>query len=102
MKNWLGRYIVVDADICHGQPTFDGTRVLVSDVLSDVACGMQLHLFALAELVAKVTYNAAEPPDEFDQDSGWWIASELRYFVDLWNDKSFSESAWLALTNAPG
>ena len=61
----------------------------------------RLHLFALAELVAKVTYNAAEPPDEFDEDSGWWIASELRYFVDLWNDKAFSESAWLALTKPP-
>ncbi len=36
----LGRYIVVDPAICHGQPTFRGTRVLVTDVLEQVAFGM--------------------------------------------------------------
>ena len=36
----LGRYIVADADICHGKLTFRGTRVLVSDVLEQVASGM--------------------------------------------------------------
>lgn len=40
MRKSLGRYVVVDAEICHGQPTFDGTRIFVSDVLSDVARGM--------------------------------------------------------------
>lgn len=41
MRKSLGRYIVVDAAICHGQPTFKGTRIFVSDVLSDVARGME-------------------------------------------------------------
>jgi uncharacterized protein (DUF433 family) len=36
----LGRYIVVDPRICHGEPTFKGTRVLVADVLEQVASGM--------------------------------------------------------------
>ncbi|MHC1599472.1 MAG: DUF433 domain-containing protein [Candidatus Methanospirareceae archaeon] len=36
----LGRYILVDPGICHGQPTFRGTRILVSDVLEQVASGM--------------------------------------------------------------
>ena len=36
----LGRYVVVDPGICHGQPTFRGTRVLVADVLAQVARGM--------------------------------------------------------------
>jgi uncharacterized protein (DUF433 family) len=36
----LGRYVVVDPRICHGQPTFRGTRVLVADVLAQVARGM--------------------------------------------------------------
>lgn len=35
----MGRYIVIDPQICHGQPTFRGTRVLVSDVLEQVANG---------------------------------------------------------------
>ena len=29
----LGRYMVADPDICHGKPTFRGTRILVADVL---------------------------------------------------------------------
>ncbi len=36
----LGRYIVVDPKICHGKVTFRGTRVFVSDVLEQVATGM--------------------------------------------------------------
>lgn len=39
-------------------------------------------VLALAELVAKVTYNAANPPDEFDEDSGWWIVSSLKAFTN--------------------
>jgi uncharacterized protein (DUF433 family) len=36
----LGRYIVADPKICHGKPTFRGTRMLVRDVLELVADGM--------------------------------------------------------------
>ena len=36
----LGRYIVVDPAICHGQPVFRGTRILVADVLEQLASGM--------------------------------------------------------------
>lgn len=36
----MGRYIVTDPKICHGKPTFRGTRVLVADVLDQVASGM--------------------------------------------------------------
>jgi uncharacterized protein (DUF433 family) len=39
-RQQLGRYIVSDPAICHGKPTFRGTRVLVSDVLEMVADGM--------------------------------------------------------------
>ncbi len=40
MKRKLGRYVIVDSQICHGQPTFRGTRILVNDVLEQVAQGM--------------------------------------------------------------
>ncbi len=40
MRKALGRYIVMDSDICHGQPTFRGTRILVKDVLEQVAAGL--------------------------------------------------------------
>jgi uncharacterized protein (DUF433 family) len=36
----IGRHIVTDPNICHGQPTFRGTRIFVSDVLKQVASGM--------------------------------------------------------------
>jgi uncharacterized protein (DUF433 family) len=36
----LGRYIVADPEICHGQPTFTGTRILVADILDEVARGL--------------------------------------------------------------
>ena len=40
-KRWvLGRYIVVDPKICHGKPTFRGTRIMVADVLEMVASGV--------------------------------------------------------------
>lgn len=36
----IGRYIVSDPDICHGQLTFYGTRIMVWQVLEQVASGM--------------------------------------------------------------
>ncbi|HET6249413.1 MAG TPA: DUF433 domain-containing protein [Tepidisphaeraceae bacterium] len=39
-RRTLGRYIVVDPDICHGKPTFAGTRVMVAQVLKQVSRGM--------------------------------------------------------------
>jgi uncharacterized protein (DUF433 family) len=36
----LGRHLVADPDICHGKPIFRGTRILVADVLDQVATGL--------------------------------------------------------------
>ncbi len=36
----VGRYIVIDPEICHGKPTFRGTRIMVADVLEQVAEGL--------------------------------------------------------------
>ena len=35
-----GRFVVADSDVCHGEPTFRGTRILVRDVLEQVAMGL--------------------------------------------------------------
>ncbi len=40
MARSLGRHIVTDSRVCHGKPVFRGTRVLVDDVLDQVASGM--------------------------------------------------------------
>jgi uncharacterized protein (DUF433 family) len=39
-KKIYGRYIVSDPNICHGKPTFRGTRILVADVLEQIADGL--------------------------------------------------------------
>jgi uncharacterized protein (DUF433 family) len=39
-SKFIGRHIITDPRICHGQPTFRGTRVLVFDVLDQVADGL--------------------------------------------------------------
>jgi uncharacterized protein (DUF433 family) len=36
----LSRHIVSDSEVCHGEPTIRGTRILVSDVLEQIASGM--------------------------------------------------------------
>jgi len=36
----IGRYIVKDPKICHRKPTLRGTRVLLTDVLDQVASGI--------------------------------------------------------------
>jgi uncharacterized protein (DUF433 family) len=36
----IGRYIITDPAVCHGKPTFRSTRVLVSDVLEQIAEGL--------------------------------------------------------------
>jgi uncharacterized protein (DUF433 family) len=35
----LGRYVVSDPYICHGTPTFIGTRIMVDQILELVATG---------------------------------------------------------------
>jgi uncharacterized protein (DUF433 family) len=39
-RKLYGRYIVSDTEICHGKPTFRGTRIMVADVLEQVADGL--------------------------------------------------------------
>ncbi|MBI4877143.1 MAG: DUF433 domain-containing protein [Acidobacteria bacterium] len=39
-RRLIGRFIVADPSVCHGEPTFRGTRILVSDVLEQVCSGM--------------------------------------------------------------
>ena len=35
----LGRYIVANPRVCHGTPAYRGTRIMVHQVLADVAAG---------------------------------------------------------------
>ncbi len=45
-QKMIGRYIVSDSRVCHGKPTFRGTRIMVSQVLEQVAAGMAWETIA--------------------------------------------------------
>ncbi len=63
----IGRYIVADPKICHGQPTFRGTRIMVWQVLEMAAKGMtwetiveQCHNSITKEAIAEALILARE------------------------------------------
>jgi len=43
MRAEISKNIVADSEICHGKPTFKGTRILVSDILELVAAGEDIE-----------------------------------------------------------
>jgi uncharacterized protein (DUF433 family) len=53
----LGKHIVADPKICHGKPTFKGSRVMVWQVLDQVADGMPWEQISWAWR-GKVPYEA--------------------------------------------
>ena len=53
----LGQYIVADPEICHGQLTFKGTRIMVKGVLYYVAQGKDWDWISQAYL-GKVSREA--------------------------------------------
>jgi len=72
----IGRYIVADPEICHGQPTFRGTRIFVADVLEQVASGMAWEAIieewngsitkeAIAEVVRLASQSLLRHTDDF-------------------------------------
>lgn len=72
----MGRYIVTDPRICHGKPTFRGTRIMVSQVLEQVSNGMVWEAIidewrgsitkeAIAEAVRLASQAFIEHADEY-------------------------------------
>ncbi len=63
----LGEYIVADPEICHGQLTFKGTRIMVKSVLEMLAKGWDWDAISAAyegrvsrEAIAEVVKLASE------------------------------------------
>ena len=61
----ISKYIVADPDICHGQPTFRGTRVIVHLVLKSFSYGETIDQIATdylipPEAVTEALYLAAD------------------------------------------
>jgi uncharacterized protein (DUF433 family) len=75
-QKMIGRYIVTDPEICHGKPTFRGTRIMVWQVLEQVANGMAWETIeeewrgkvtkdAIAEAVRLASLAFIEHADEY-------------------------------------
>ncbi|MEZ4731203.1 MAG: DUF433 domain-containing protein [Caldilineaceae bacterium] len=75
-KKIIGRYIIADPEICHGKPTFRGTRIMVWQVLEQVASGMAWETIeeewrgkvtkqAIAEAVQLASQAFVEHADEY-------------------------------------
>lgn len=56
-RKLLGKYIVADSEICHGKPTFIGTRIMVWQVLRMLARGEDWDYISNA-WVAKIPKEA--------------------------------------------
>ena len=54
----LGNYIVADPQICHGKPTFKGTRIMVWQLFEHLALGERLEDFP-KHFPGRVTLEAA-------------------------------------------
>ena len=76
-KKLYGRYIVSDPDICHGKPTFRGTRIMVADVLEQVADGLDWETIieewrgsiskeAIAEAISLSRHAFLEHVDDYE------------------------------------
>jgi uncharacterized protein (DUF433 family) len=65
-RKLLGRYIVADPEICHGKPTFLGTRIMVAQVLKQVAKGSSWDAI-IAEWRGAVTKEAIAEAVELAQ-----------------------------------
>jgi len=68
MRIEINEYIVIDSEICHGKPTFKGTRVMVTTILEMLQAGApakeiieaypsltEKHIKSALEFAAKVT-----------------------------------------------
>ena len=88
-----------------GHLVFDNIRTLTLQVerLDSRTAEQDLFLvqLLLAEIVAKVVYNATNPDGPFDEDSGWWIAHCVKSCLDRINDAEFAKLAWRVLSEIP-
>ena len=72
----FGRYLISDPKICHGKPTFRGTRIMVSQVMEQIANGMAWETIieewrgsitkeAIAEVIRIANQAFLEHADEY-------------------------------------
>jgi hypothetical protein len=74
----LGRYIVADPDICHGKPTFKGTRIMVWQVLDDVADGRSWDFICNTRWGGRIPLAAVAEAVKLAEEA--WLGERARPF----------------------
>jgi uncharacterized protein (DUF433 family) len=71
----LGRHIVADLAVCHGKLTFRGARVLISDVLEQLASGMAWETI-VEEWRGSITPEAIAEAVNLGEVRRFWVDPE--------------------------
>ena len=67
----LGQHIVADPEICHGKPTFKGTRIMVWQVLDDVAEGRSWEFICGTRWAGRISLAAVSEAVKLSRQS--WL-----------------------------
>jgi len=78
---------------------FGAVRDLTLKTESGRYSATYVALLFVAEIAAKVTYNASGEPAPFDEDSGAWMAKNFRHFATVCEGANESD-AWKLLSTA--
>jgi uncharacterized protein (DUF433 family) len=65
----FGEHIVADPLICHGKPTFRGTRIMVFQVLNDVAKGKSWQFISKVRWGGRIPVKAIAEAVRFAQSA---------------------------------
>lgn len=71
VERWLGDRIVVDPEVCHGKPCIAGIRIMVANILSQLAGGYSVEQIlegypelTYEDVIAAIQYAAWVVSDE--------------------------------------
>ena len=73
-------------------------HVLVEEDRGTARDVLRYRILFVAEIAAKLTYNASGAPRPFDADTGPWMAATARRVVDHVGSPVFEAQVWRALT----
>ncbi len=68
---WFGERIVVDPAVCHGKPCIAGTRIMVANILSQLAGGYSIE--QILEGYPELTYDDVIAAIQY---AAWVISDE--------------------------
>lgn len=71
VARWLGERIVVDPEICHGKPCIAGTRIMVANILSQLAGGYSVE--QILEGYPELTYEDVMAAIQY---AAWVVSDE--------------------------